>query len=74
MEIKTTFLGFNDLINPFIVVSIGEYSKETEVKEDTTEPIFNQTIWLPMNLPSLVQNIKLELKSCSISSIITLAT
>lgn len=75
MKIDTSFWGFKDVIDPFILVTIGEYSCKTEIKKDTSEPEFNETIWLPMTLPSMVQYIKLELKSRSLDgSDIALAT
>lgn len=75
MDIDTSFWGFKDVIDPFITVTIGDHSCSTDVKKDTISPEFNQTIWIPLNLPSMVQNIKLELKSRSLDgSDIHLAT
>lgn len=75
MDIDTSFWGFKDVIDPFIQVTIGEFTDKTDIKKDNINPEFNQTIWLPITLPNMVQNIKLELKSrCLDNSDLLLAT
>jgi len=75
MDINTSFWGFKDVIDPVIRVTLGDYNQVTEVKKDTTNPEFNETIYLPCTVPSMVQYIKLELMTLQLDgNMVPLAT
>lgn len=55
MDINMSFWGFTDVIDPFIKVTLGDHCLQTDVKNNDTNPTFNETLFIPMTIPSMTQ-------------------
>jgi len=48
-------------IDPFIRVTIGKNSIDTEYRDNTENPEYNTNLYIPSNFPSMIREIKFEL-------------